>query len=139
MKISKVTPLVLGTPWRNITFLRVDTDEGLVGYGEARAVNRTDSVNGYLEEAVPRYVLGQDPFDIEYLIQRLFREDYARAGETTSRGHSRRLRTPASGATRPVGRSGPAAASQRSGWRPGYGLGWNCSWTAFNLARSTCV
>ncbi len=86
MKISKVTPLVLGTPWRNITFLRVDTDEGLVGYGEARAVNRTDSVNGYLEEAVPRYVLGQDPFNIEYLIQRLFREDYARAGETTMTG-----------------------------------------------------
>lgn len=86
MKISKVTPLVMGTPWRNITFLRVDTDEGLVGYGEARAVNRTDSVNGYLSEAMPRYVLGQDPFNIEHLIQRLYREDYAKAGETTMTG-----------------------------------------------------
>ncbi len=86
MKISKVIPLVMGTPWRNITFLRVETDEGLVGYGEARAVNRTDSVNGYLSEAMPRYVLGQDPFNIEYLIQRLYREDYAKAGETTMTG-----------------------------------------------------
>jgi len=86
MKISQVTPLVLGTPWRNITFVRVDTDEGLVGYGETRAVNRTDSVNGYLSEAVPRYVLGEDPFNIERLVQRLFREDYARAGETTMTG-----------------------------------------------------
>ena len=86
MKISKVTPMVLGTPWRNITFVRVDTDEGLVGYGEARAVNRTDSVNGYLSEAVPRFVLGADPFDIERLVHRLFREDYARAGETTMTG-----------------------------------------------------
>lgn len=86
MKISNVTPLVMGTPWRNITFLRVDTDEGLVGYGEARAVNRTDSVNGYLSEALPRYVLGQDPFNIEHIIQRLYREDYAKAGETTMTG-----------------------------------------------------
>lgn len=78
--------MVLGTPWRNITFVRVDTDEGLVGYGEARAVNRTDSVNGYLSEAVPRFVLGADPFDIERLVHRLFREDYARAGETTMTG-----------------------------------------------------
>ncbi|MBC7879607.1 MAG: mandelate racemase/muconate lactonizing enzyme family protein [Anaerolineales bacterium] len=86
MKISKVTPLVMGTPWRNITFVRVDTDEGLIGYGEARAVNRTDSVNGYLSEAVPRYVLGEDPFNIEGLVHRMFREDYARAGETTMTG-----------------------------------------------------
>lgn len=86
MKISKVTPLVMGTPWRNITFVRVDTDEGLIGYGEARAVNRTDSVNGYLSEAVPRYVLGEDPFNIERLVHRMFREDYARAGETTMTG-----------------------------------------------------
>ncbi len=76
----------VGHPLAQYTFVRVDTNEGLVGYGEARAVNRTDSVNGYLEEAVPRYVLGHDPFNIEQLVQRMFREDYARAGETTMTG-----------------------------------------------------
>jgi galactonate dehydratase len=86
MKITKVTPLVLGTEWRNITFLKVETDEGLVGYGEARAVNRTDAVNGYLSEVTGRYVLGSDPFEVERLVHRLFREDYARAGETTMTG-----------------------------------------------------
>ena len=81
MRISKVTPLVLGTPWRNLTFLKVETDEGLVGVGEARVLNRTDAVLGYLSEAIPRYVLGSDPFQIERLVQRMFREDFGRAGE----------------------------------------------------------
>ncbi len=81
MRISKVTPLVLGTPWRNLTFLKVETDEGLTGLGEARVLNRTDGVLGYLSEAIPRYMLGSDPFQIERLVQRMFREDYGRAGE----------------------------------------------------------
>ena len=81
MRISKVTPLVLGTPWRNLTFLKVETDEGLVGVGEARVLNRTDAVLGYLSEAIPRYVLGSDPFQVERLVQRMFREDFGRAGE----------------------------------------------------------
>ena len=46
-----------------------ETDEGLTGVGEARALNRTDTVLGYLKEITPRYVLGHDPFDIERLIQ----------------------------------------------------------------------
>ena len=81
MKISKVTPMVLGTEWRNITYVKVETDEGLVGVGEARVVNRDDAVWGYLQEAVPRYVLGEDPFDREKIVMRMFREDFQRAGE----------------------------------------------------------
>ena len=52
MKIKNITPLVLGTPWRNLTFLKVETDEGLVGYSEGRNVNRT--------EALPLLVIGDD-------------------------------------------------------------------------------
>ena len=61
MKITNVTPMVLGTAWRNLTFVKVETDEGLVGVGEVRALNRTDALLGYLKEAVPRYVLGATP------------------------------------------------------------------------------
>jgi galactonate dehydratase len=86
MRISRVTPIVFGAEWRNLIFVKVETDDGLVGFGEARPVNRTDAVLGYLSEAVPRYVLGSDPFEIERLIQRLFREDFARAGEVTMTG-----------------------------------------------------
>src|SRR5690242_8622490 len=86
MKIARVTPLVMGTAWRNLTFVKVETDDGLVGVGEVRAVNRTDAVLGYLSEAVPRYVLGEDPFNVERLTSRMYREDYARSGEVTMSG-----------------------------------------------------
>lgn len=81
MKITKITPLILGTQWRNLTFLKVETDEGITGVGEARVLNRTDAVLGYLSEAAPRYILGTDPFEIERLVYRMFREDFGRAGE----------------------------------------------------------
>lgn len=81
MKITKVTPLVMGTPWRDLLFVKVETDEGLVGVGETRPLNRTETVQAYLAEAAPRYVLGQDPFEIERLTQTMFRGDFGRAGE----------------------------------------------------------
>ncbi len=83
MKISNVTPMVLGTEWRNLTIVKVETDDGLVGVGECRALNRTDGVLGYLSEAAPRYILGEDPFNVEALVARMFREDFGRAGEIT--------------------------------------------------------
>src|SRR5512142_1747047 len=86
MRITKVTPLVLGTAWRNLTFVKVETDEGLVGIGEARVLNRTDAVLGYLSEAVPRYVMGADPFEIERLVGRMYREDFERAGAVVMTG-----------------------------------------------------
>lgn len=86
MKITNVTPLVLGTPWRNLTFVKVETDEGITGVGEVRALNRTESLLGYLKETTPRYLIGQDPFEIEHLVQRLLRGDFGRAGEIVMTG-----------------------------------------------------
>jgi galactonate dehydratase len=86
MKITKITSLVLGTPWRDLLFVKVETDEGLVGYGETRPLNRTDTVIAYLAEAGPRYALGHDPFEIERLVQTMFRSDFGRAGEVIMTG-----------------------------------------------------
>jgi hypothetical protein len=36
VKIVEVRPLVLGTRWRNLTFVVVGTDEGLEGVGRGR-------------------------------------------------------------------------------------------------------
>jgi galactonate dehydratase len=83
MRISAVRPLVLGTPWRNLTFVIVETDEGLSGVGEARMVNHTDALLGYLQEAAPNHIVGSDPFNIEDLTRRMFRNDFSRAGEIT--------------------------------------------------------
>ncbi|HEU5198824.1 MAG TPA: galactonate dehydratase [Ktedonobacterales bacterium] len=81
MKIVDVKTSVLGTPWRNLTFVRVITDEGLEGVGEVRMVNHTDALLGYLAEAVPDHVLGRDPTNIEDMVHRMYRHGYSRVGE----------------------------------------------------------
>jgi galactonate dehydratase len=85
MKISKLTPLVLGTPWRNLTFLKVETDEGLTGVSEVRSI-RSEAVLGYLRTIEKRYVLGSDPFDIEALVRRAFVDDFLRVNDITGAG-----------------------------------------------------
>jgi galactonate dehydratase len=86
VKIVEVRPLVLGTAWRNLTFVVVRTDEGIEGVGEVRMINHTDALLGYLAEAVPNHVLGADPFEIEDLVGRMMRNDYARAGQIAMSG-----------------------------------------------------
>lgn len=86
MKISDIRPLVLGTPWRNLTFLKVTTDDGLTGWAEGRCVNRTESLLGYLEGAKRKYVLGADPFAVEALVHRMFHGDFSRVDEVAGMG-----------------------------------------------------
>ena len=86
MKITRVTPMVLGTAWRDLTFLKVETDEGLYGVGEARSLNHTDAVLGYLTGAADRHVIGSDPFNIEDMVNRMYRGDFGRAGEIVMTG-----------------------------------------------------
>ncbi len=81
MKIVDVKTNVLGTAWRNLTLVRVITDDGLEGVGEVRMVNHTDALLGYLAEAVPNHVLGRDPGTIEDMVYRMYRHDYSRLGE----------------------------------------------------------
>ncbi len=81
MEITEVRTHVLGTPWRNLTIVEVLTDEGITGLGEVRMLNHTDALHGYLAEAVPRHVRGSDPFDVESLVHRMMRHDFARPDE----------------------------------------------------------
>jgi len=43
-------------------------------------VNHTRALLGYLAHAIPTHVLGADPFEIEALVQQVWRSDYERAG-----------------------------------------------------------
>jgi galactonate dehydratase len=81
VRIDRLRTGVVGTPWRNLTFVELRTDEGLTGVGEVRMLGHTDALLGYLAEAEKRYILGADPFAIEALVGRMYRGDYARAGE----------------------------------------------------------
>jgi galactonate dehydratase len=86
VKIIGVRPLVLGTAWRNLTFVVVSTDEGIDGVGEVRMINNTDALLGYLAEATTNHVVGGDPFAIEALVQRMWRRDYGRPGQIEMSG-----------------------------------------------------
>lgn len=83
MKIVEVEPVVVGTPWRELTFVELVTDDGRRGVGEARVVNKTSTLLACIEELAQRYVLGSDPFDLERLAWRANWEEYGRAGEIT--------------------------------------------------------
>jgi galactonate dehydratase len=86
MKITDLTTHVLGTPWRDLTFVQVHTDDGLTGVGETRMLGHTQALLGYLAEAARNHVVGSDPFAIESLVQRMKYGDYGRAGEIVMSG-----------------------------------------------------
>ncbi len=67
MRITKVTPMTMGTDWHNITFVKVETDEGITGIAGTRPQPRRDG-HRLFTQTTPRYVLGADPFDIELLV-----------------------------------------------------------------------
>lgn len=56
-------------------FLRLETEQGLVGWGEPNVVGFSDTVAKAVEEMMPS-VLGEDPSRIQYLWQKLHRQRY---------------------------------------------------------------
>jgi galactonate dehydratase len=81
MKIVDVRTTVVGAPWRELTFLELETDAGLVGLGEVRMVNKTDTLLACIHELAPRYVIGTDPFEVERLAWNIQVAEYGRPGE----------------------------------------------------------
>ncbi len=77
---------LVGTPWRNLTYVQVHTDEGITGVGETRMLGHTDALIGYLREAEANHILGSDPFAVEDLVRRMKYGDYGRAGEIVMSG-----------------------------------------------------
>ena len=85
MKITDYSTFVLQTPWRNLTYLVLETDEGVRGIGEARVVSKTHTVCEYLKD-VRRHIVGHDAHDIEDLYRRFTLLDFGVAGEVVMTG-----------------------------------------------------
>jgi galactonate dehydratase len=83
MRIRELRTTVVGTPWRELVFLELLTDEGLAGVSEVRMVNKTETLVACIGELAPRYVVGTDPFDVERLAWNVQRAEYGRPGEIT--------------------------------------------------------
>ena len=80
MKITGYQTFVVATPWRNLTYLILETDSGLTGVGEARVLGKTHTVLEYLKDA-RRHFVGHDVFDIEALYRRFTLLDFGSPGE----------------------------------------------------------
>ncbi|MFP7297924.1 galactonate dehydratase [Neobacillus niacini] len=76
MKIKSIELFKVPPRW---LFLKVMTDDGLVGWGEPVVEGRADTVKTAVEE-LSSYIIGQDPMRIEDLWQVMYRAGFYRGG-----------------------------------------------------------
>ena len=79
MKIVRQQVFVANASRTNFVFIKLYTDAGIDGVGEATLEWRTKTIVAALEEA-ERFILGKDPFAVEYLVATLHRDSYRRTG-----------------------------------------------------------
>ncbi len=75
MKITDLKTIVVGNPWKNWVFVKLYTDEGLVGLGEATGGLSTKPSIGDLEE-LRRHVIGEDPHHPERIWFKMHKARY---------------------------------------------------------------
>ena len=76
MKITKLESFLVNGGLRNYLFVRLTTDSGLTGLGEATLEWQEATVQTLLHEWVEDRILGVDPFDIEKVFGDLIRDQY---------------------------------------------------------------
>ena len=74
MKITHFETFLANAGLRNYLFIRLRTDTGLTGVGEASLEWQEKTVQTLLHEWVEGRVLGRDPFDVEAVIGGLVRD-----------------------------------------------------------------
>ncbi|MGA0192373.1 MAG: bifunctional D-altronate/D-mannonate dehydratase, partial [bacterium] len=82
MKITEARVIVT-CPGRNFVTLKIVTDEGIYGLGDATLNGRELSVVSYLQDHVAPCLIGRDPQQIEDIWQYLYRGAYWRRGPVT--------------------------------------------------------
>jgi galactonate dehydratase len=76
MKIGRIETFAVAPRW---LFVRVESDEGAVGWGEASLEGWAEAVDGAMEALKDRF-LGHDPFRIEDIWQVAYRGGFYRGG-----------------------------------------------------------
>ncbi len=71
------------SPGRNFVTLKIETDEGIYGLGDATLNGREMAVASYLTDHVIPCLIGRDPFATEDIWQYLYRGPYWRRGPVT--------------------------------------------------------
>ncbi|QBP42489.1 galactonate dehydratase [Paenisporosarcina antarctica] len=76
MKITKMETFIVPPRW---LFLKIETDEGISGWGEPIVEGRARTVQAAVEE-LSDYLIGKDPRRIEDLWQMMYRSGFYRGG-----------------------------------------------------------
>ena len=82
MKITDVKHYLTMDVNSNATFIQIETDEGITGYGEATNHFLPQASLGMLKDLTP-YLIGEDPERVEYLWQACLRRRFYRGGPAT--------------------------------------------------------
>ncbi|MBQ1443448.1 MAG: D-galactonate dehydratase family protein [Renibacterium sp.] len=75
--------VIVSSPSRNFVTLKITTDEGLTGLGDATLNGRELAVASYLGDHLCQLLIGRDPHRIEDTWQFLYRSSYWRRGPVT--------------------------------------------------------
>ncbi len=80
MKITRITPYVIGNSWKDWLWVKVDTDEGIHGVGEGTVNVFAATVEAAIRELEPR-LIGHDPLEVEALLLATRRDVYTDGGQ----------------------------------------------------------
>lgn len=79
MKITRIIPYPARVGTRNQLLVKVETDEGLYGWGESGLQTREKAVIGMIEHFA-QFVVGRDPMQIGAIWQEMYRSQYFEGG-----------------------------------------------------------
>src|SRR5262245_38967893 len=80
MQITRCNTYLVGNPWKNWLFTKLETDEGIYGIGEGTLNGFGKTVETAIHELRDFYI-GMDPFQIEVITQRMWRDVYSDGGQ----------------------------------------------------------
>src|SRR5437764_13804921 len=75
--------VIVTCPGRNFVTVKIETDDGVTGVGDATLNGRELAVASYLSDHVIPCLIGRDAHQIEYIWQYLYRGAYWRRGPVT--------------------------------------------------------
>lgn len=79
MKITDIKTFIMDAYRTNWTFIKVETDEGIYGWGEASLGTQEMALSGCVED-LKRLVVGRNPFEIEKMRFEVYRDIYWKGG-----------------------------------------------------------
>jgi len=79
MKIEHIEPILVAAKSRNWIIVKIRTDEGIEGIGEATLEGRSATVATAINE-MSRYLIGTNPFHIERHYQHIYRGQFWKGG-----------------------------------------------------------